>query len=78
MAEFHEDPNIDEKEAGYQAGWRGDELLDGHSEIYLEYYELGQAAKQNETERRKQSVRDLAAGNGQVDLRRHRSHDLGE
>lgn len=34
---------------GYDAGFRGDELLPGHPECYIKGYEAGQTAKMLET-----------------------------
>lgn len=63
-----------DQQLGYEAGFRGDELLDGHSEIYLEYYEIGRATKEQARERHGHP----ASGNGRVDLRRNQRNSSGD
>ena len=35
-----------EMQTGYEAGWRGDELIGEKSTIYMMWYEIGQAEKE--------------------------------
>jgi hypothetical protein len=66
-----DDFDLTEEQLGYRAGYRGDELLEGHSQVYLDNYEIGRETRVTYDERR-------AARNGTVGLRRNRSQPPGD
>lgn len=65
-----DDHDLTEVQLGYRAGYRGDELLPGHNQVYLDNYEIGRETRESYNER-------FAARNEPARVRRDGSHPGG-